>query len=328
MPKQNNCDIDENDCCGERCHDDCHDDCHPECKPNLCDRTEFSWASNHCREVDQALAVQDGLISKLGYAMPFSGSVVGFSYSANKLPCCDAGEKLVIQINGQDVADFFVDITCESPFTDCFTCLNVPFHKCDAINIVSRKIVDPTGQEMEYDSACGILVTLIVTFKCNIRPKPKHPEVAVLELYDAVGNRAIALTPTVQDFDTKRLEIDPLNYMIVNGAMNEVTLKPGVYRVHYKTGVQTSTSSNLFYNSYLEVDTGSGFVAYPGSSVSTHDLSATGGFASLDGQVIIQVKRGDLAVVRVVHYHNLDSYTITTTPDVADLIVERLAIPV
>lgn len=314
-------------CCEIDCQDDCDCDCHDDrhCKPNLCDRTEFSWASNHCRNEGDALAVADGLISKLGYAMPFSGNVIGFSYSANKLPCCTMGERLVLQINGQDVGGFDINITCDSDYTGCFTHLKIPFCHCDSINIVSRKIINSAGQELEYDSACGILVTAIVTYKCDVKPpKPKRPQTAVLELYDVIGDRPVLLTPSTQAFDTVRLEIDPMNKMSVNGAMDEVTLLDGVYAISYRSGVDTQTSSNLFYTQYLEVDTGSGFAPYPGSTNITHDLSAAGGNVSLTGRVLIKVERGDFAIVRITHLHNLDSYTIDTTPNAANIVFERL----
>jgi len=287
---------------GEEC-----DECHSRkwCTVKTTDKVAYTWSRRGCGIPGHPLPVDDGTISMQGYAVPFCGKLKAITWTFNK-GVCNGVEQLLVQINGQTVET--IEINPTSSDKGClWICHDID--NCDTINIIST-----ADQGMEYDSVCGLVVTVIVECEKNIRI-PKPPKVCPCTIFEAYTGYSDPHPDFPQGvwidetFAHVRTDIDPDNVISYNSVTGEVTLLAGVYTVHYQGTFSTQTSANPTVDARLEVDTGAGYLPYEGSEMRFHDFSANNGGGNFSSDVTLTVPFGGSATMKVTAFFSVDSYT-------------------
>ena len=295
--------------------------CHPHFdKKNYCNDTVLTWGSDKCRKENETLAMSGGAANCAGYAIPRDAVIHSITATWDKDECGGFNETLVLQINGQDVEGAAI-VASDALGTDhvCLTKLKVNVNECDTVNIVSRR----SAEDECWEQACNVEVAVYFEMECNRKLHLAKEGDGVIEALDTTGVSTIGTAWTVRALDTVRTNTMPAKASFSDTG-DYIELKEGVYKIWYGAGLATKQSTNLVYETVLEIDDGSGWAQIPFSGNNDHDLSGDKGAMNCTRMITYTVPHGQAFKFRLMEKVSADT-SIQVAESGASLLIERVA---
>ena len=289
----------------------------------LGDKVVLTWGSNKCRGENSLLEMTGDSVNYQGYAIPFKSQIVAITATWNDLGCGNYNEVLIVQVNGEDTGAMLEvrkDTKCPVPLTKKCLVLETPLelNECDSINIVSRSI-----DNMCWEQACNLEVTVWLATPCDCKPEPNPEGDGIIEVIDTLGTSPIGTTWNVRELDTVRNNTMP-SYASFDDAGDFISLKEGVYSIWYGCAISTIKSINLVFEIRLQSDEGFGWADIPFSGNTDHDLSGDIGNLSTTRSITYHVPTGQTYKFRIIEKIS-DDTSIQASQSGAGFIAERIA---
>ena len=290
-------------------------------KPNLCNDVVLAFGSDKCRSEDDNLAMAGGAINCAGYAVPDKGYVRALTVTWDNLGCGQYAEKLVLQVNGEDIPGAELAIT-DDLGTDhlCLEDLHILVDDCDTINIVSRNI----DEENCWQQACQVEATVWFTPKCKIKLISEGDGVA--EAMDTTGSTDVVNGATwyTRTLDAERNNTMPYFADFID-TEDAYELRWGIYKITYESGIKFDQSTALEYKVKLQENIdGAGWVDIPYSNNIDYVLAGDDGNVSAGRTITYKVDRHSKSKIRIQEFITQDT-SIQAAAGGAGIVIERVS---
>jgi hypothetical protein len=254
------------------------------------------------------------------------GATCGYAVNEGKIKhikvawksfCDEVFETFALTVNGERVQFFTIDGKEGS------LCVEVKEKvcDCDVVNIVScGKDAGPDGKPV-IPPAC-VTVSIWMEPTCS---KKFHKEGdGLLEAIDTTGATSLisANVWTTKDLDTERNNTLPL-FMQFLPAENCVSLRQGVYKIDYQSGVKFKESINIEYETKLQASINGGVWEDILQSGSVDYALGVGGNVSAGRALTYKVNRGDNVKIRIQERISADT-SLQDSGAGAGIVIERV----
>jgi len=286
----------------------------PEChqKPNLCNDSILTFGRNSGCFAPGSPLLGTGQ-TKVGYAV---NECVAKHLKVAWEGFYEAIETLTLTRNGEPVQFITIDGTDGSL---CIS-INEKFCDCDVLNVVSVE-ADVNGDKKFNPAGC-ITVSVWVEPKCRLKFHREGD--GLIEAIDTTGATALISGNvwTTRDLDTERNNTLP-GYMQFHASENCISLKHGVYKIDYQSGVLFKESINIEYATKLQESINGGAWTDIAQSGSVDYALGVGGNVAAGRSLTYKVSRGDNVKIRIQEKISSDT-SLQEGGSGAGIVIERV----